>query len=155
MACFRDATVHEVLSWNGSHYYWDITFTRSLNDWKEESILNLLSLLPDLNVDVHPEGEDKIVWSLDFRGIFSVKSLCEKMLGSNLPNFLAKASWKSKAPMKACFLAWTTSKGKVPTEVALKKRNFNLVSRCAMCLEEEESVDHLFVRCHWISSLWF
>jgi len=24
-----------------------------------------------------------------------------------------------------------------------------------MCLEDEESVDHLFVHCHWVSSLWF
>ena len=33
--------------------------------------------------------------------------------------------------------------------------NFNLASRCAMCLEEEESVDHLFLHCQWLSSLWF
>jgi len=72
-------------------------------------------------VDVHPEGENKIVWSLDSRGIFFVKSFCEKMLGSNRPNFPAKAIWKSKAPTKACFLTGAASKGDVPTEVMLKK----------------------------------
>ena len=36
-------------------------------------------------------------------------------------------------------------------EVMLKQRNFNLANRCAMCLEEEESVDHMFIH----SSLWF
>ena len=85
MACLTDATVQKVLSWNRSLHYWDITFTRCPNDWGEESILNLLSLFADLDVNVHPEGEDKIVWSLDSRWIFSVKSLCEKILGSNRP----------------------------------------------------------------------
>ena len=24
-----------------------------------------------------------------------------------------------------------------------------------MCLKEEESIDHLFLHCHWVSTLWF
>jgi len=114
-----DAVVQGVLSWWESvllGYY----FTRSLNDWEEEIILNLLSLLADLNVDVHLEGEDKIVWSLDSSGIFSIKSRCVKIVGSNCPDFLAKAIRKFKGPTKVCFLAWAASKGKVPTEVMLK-----------------------------------
>ena len=33
MTCLRDVKVQDVLCGNGSHHYWDITFTRSLNDW--------------------------------------------------------------------------------------------------------------------------
>ena len=116
MASLKEATVQEILSWNGNVHFWDITFTRSPNDWEEDNILNLLSLLAELKVDVHLEGEDKIVWSLDSRGIFSVRSLWGKMLTSNGPYFPAKDIWKSGAPTKACFLAWAASKGKVPTE---------------------------------------
>ena len=104
---------------------------------------------------------------LILEGFFFVKRLCEKVLGSNCPNFPSKAIWKSKASTKACFLAWVASKGKVPMKGILKKRNCNLASRCAMYLKEEvsvdhlmyleekESVDHLFVHCHWVSLLWF
>ena len=42
------------------------------------------------------------------------------------------------------FLAWATTKGKIPMEDMLKKRNFKLANRCSMCYEEEELVDHLF-----------
>jgi len=76
------------------------------------------------------------------------------MLGPNRPDFPGKAIWKSKVPIQACFLVWAVSKGKVPTEVMLKRRNFSLASRCARCLHEEELVDHLFVHCQWVSSLW-
>jgi len=46
------------------------------------------------------------------------------------------------------------SKGKVPIEIMLKRRNFSLASRCVICFHEEESVDHLFVYYQWVSSLW-
>jgi len=39
-------------------------------------------------------------------------------------------------------------------EDKLKRRNFSGPSRCSMCLEEEESMDHLLVHCQWVSSLW-
>ena len=76
------------------------------------------------------------------------------MLGSNGPYFPTKAIWKSKALTKASFLAWVAPTGKVPTEIMLKRKNFNLANRCAMCLEEEESIDYLFVHCEWVFSLW-
>jgi len=43
------------------------------------------------------------------------------MLVYNYPDFPAKEIWKSKAPTKACFLAWVASKGKVPIEVMPEK----------------------------------
>ena len=54
-----------------------------------------------------------------------------------------KAIWKSKTSMKVCFLAQAASKGHAPTEVMLKRGNFDFASRCALCLKEEESVDPL------------
>ena len=56
--------------------------------------------------------------------------------------------------LKLVFLAWAASKGKIPMEDKLKRRNFSGPSRCSLCLEEEESVDHLLVHCLWVSSLW-
>jgi len=37
----------------------------------------------------------------------------------------------------------------------LKRRNFKLASRCSICFEEKESVDHLFVHCRMDSTLWY
>jgi len=141
MTRLRDSMVHDFYLWYGTQYHWDITFTRSPNDWKEESIISLLTLLADLYAVGFLEGDDKIIWSLHSSGLFSVKSLCEKMLGSNHPIFPVKAIWKSKAATKACFLVLAATKGKVPTEIMLKRRNFSLDSRCVMCFHEEESVD--------------
>ena len=101
----------------GTQHHWDITFTRSSNDCEEKSIISLLSLLADLYAVGLPKGDDKIIWFLNSSGIFSVKSLCERMLGSNHPIFSVNAIRKSKALTKACFLVWTASNGKVPALV--------------------------------------
>ena len=69
------------------------------------------------------------MWSLDPNGTTSVKSLSDRLHGSSCSNFPAEVILKSEAPTKACFLAWAASKGKVPIEDMLKRRNFNLASR--------------------------
>ena len=45
----------------------------------------------------------------------------------------AKCIWKSRAPTKVCFFACTASKGEIPTEDNLKRRNFSGSIRCSMC----------------------
>ena len=62
--------MHDVYSWNGTQHHWDITFTRSPNDWEEDSIVSLLSSLADWNAVGLLEGDDKIIWSLTSSGIF-------------------------------------------------------------------------------------
>ena len=63
---------------------------------EEDSIISLLSFLEDWDAVGLPEGDDKIIWSLSSSGVFSVKGLCETLLGSNHPTFPVKAIWKSK-----------------------------------------------------------
>ena len=35
MARYKNAMVHDVVSWNGDVYHWNLTFVRSLNNWEE------------------------------------------------------------------------------------------------------------------------
>jgi len=55
--------------------------------------------------------------------------------------YLLEAIWKPKTPTKVCFFAWAVTKGKIPTEDMLTRRNFNGPNRCFMCLEVEETMD--------------
>ena len=77
MARLKEATVHEVVSWNGNQYHWNITFLRSPNDWEEEDVLRLLALLANMKVSY--EGDDEILWPHDSGGQFSVKSYWREM----------------------------------------------------------------------------
>jgi len=121
MASSREATVQEILSWNGSMHFWNITFTRSPNAWEEESILNLLSLLAELKVDIHLVGEDHIVWSLNSRGIFYVKSVCEKMLVFNCLISQLRKSGSQMHLRKLVSLLGRHPKARFPQRSCLKK----------------------------------
>ena len=73
MAHFEDATI-QVVSRNGDACHRNWTFVRSFNDWEEDSICSLLALLA--NKQVLPQGNDEIVWPLNSKGSFTVKSFC-------------------------------------------------------------------------------
>jgi len=72
MARLKYVTVQEVVSWNGDISHWNLTFVRNLNDWEEDSICNLLPVLA--GKEVLSQGKDEIVWPLNSKGSFSVKS---------------------------------------------------------------------------------
>jgi len=113
----------------------------------------LLALLA--GKEVLPQGNDVIVWPLNSKGSFSVKSFCSTQVEATICwDVAAKSIWNSRVPTKACFFAWAAAKGKIPTEDKLKRRNFSGPSRCLLCLEDEETVDNLLVHCWLVSSLW-
>lgn len=65
--------------------------------------------------------------------------------------------WKSWAFRKASITAWKIVKGRIATADELEKRGVssgpNFLS-CKLCLEDPESVSHLFFSCKMASSLW-
>ena len=153
MARLKHATIHEVVSWNGDASHWNLAFVRNLNDWEEDSFCELLAILA--GKEVLSQEKDEIVWPFNSKGSFSIKSFCSThsdVLGGY--DFAAKSIWKSKAPTKVSFFAWAASIGRIPTDDMLKRRNFRGPSRCSLCLEEEETADHLLVHCRWASALW-
>ena len=48
---------------------------------------------------------------------------------------------------KVSVFTWEVWWGKVLTMNQLKKRGFQLVSRCPLCKEDKENLDHLLLHC--------
>lgn len=60
-----------------------------------------------------------------------------------------KMIWKVKTPYKvACFI-WLLAKNR-----ALTQDRFHLSSRCFLCGEQAETINHLFLHCKWADQLW-
>jgi len=73
--------------------------------WEEESVCNLLAILAVR--EVKAQVNDELVWPLDPKGSFHIKSFCNAVYNRPLcPGFPLTAIWRSKAPPKACFFAW-------------------------------------------------
>jgi hypothetical protein len=64
-----------------------------------------------------------------------------------------KSIWKTKAPLKVAFFAWSVALEKILTLDNLRKRHVIVINRCCMCKRHGESVDHLLLHCETVCAL--
>ena len=76
------------------------------------------------------EGEDSLVWKIERKGKFSVKSYYRSLKVENGPLFPAKEVWGSYAPLRTPFFAWEAVWGKISTVGMLMRRGWSMVNRC-------------------------
>jgi hypothetical protein len=98
----------------------NITFRRSLNDYKWNQWLNLCQRLMGVELSNDP---DKFVWKLNESGVFTVKSMyLDLMQGHTV--FLRKYLWKLKIPLKIKIFMWFLNNKVLLTKDNLLKRNW-------------------------------
>ena len=91
--------------------------------------------------------EDKLILKGNTASIYSVKLMYEVLNRptSSPMTFPVQSVWNPFVPLKMGFFAWEVVWGKVLTLDQLKRRGRPLASRCYLCENEEESIDHLLV----------
>ena len=102
MALLKEATVHGVVSWNGDQSHWNIAFSRSPNDWEEESVCRFFASLAE--VKVLPEGTDEIIWPYDSTNSFTIKNFCTSFTAVGIAlTSLSRLFGSLKSPQKRAF----------------------------------------------------
>ncbi|WMV38706.1 hypothetical protein MTR67_032091 [Solanum verrucosum] len=145
------ASIAEMWSQQG----WNITLRRLLNDWEVDRVANLLQRLEDFpGLNINP---DAIRWKHDRDGEFSVGTMYKRDLATQ-PGEIAgpwKQIWKSNTPTKIKCFTWLVCRRACLTQERLKKRGFQIVSRCFFCHEKEETNNHLFLHCRVTAQIWY
>ncbi|XP_022030536.1 uncharacterized protein LOC110931427 [Helianthus annuus] len=63
--------------------------------------------------------------------------------------------WCKWIPAKCNVFMWRAWLDRIPTKVALSKRNINVGNNlCVLCDEAEETVDHVFAGCRFTDGIW-
>ena len=130
---------------------WEVHFRRSFQDWELEEVNRLLNHIFAVKVQ---EGENSLVWKIERKGKFSVKSYYRSLKVENNSLFPAKEVWGSYAPLRTRFFAWEAVLGKISTVDLLIRRSLSMVNRCNLCKESEESTNHSLIHCGKIRELW-
>ena len=91
--------------------------------------------------------EDMVVWTETKSGKFLAKSLYFALEADYLVLFPSNCIWNGWVQPKISFFTWEAAWGKALTLDLVQKRGWSLANKCFMCLEEEETIDHLLLHC--------
>ncbi|XP_050222822.1 uncharacterized protein LOC126672915 [Mercurialis annua] len=100
------------------------------------------------------DTSDTCLWEHSLDGKFKVSLAYILTLGVTEQVPWSKFLWKEILPPSRSMICWRAFLGYLPTENNLQKKGFNLVSRCSLCNNNREDVDHLFVNCSFSHALW-
>lgn len=119
----------------------------------ESYINNLNSAGVKLNLD-----SDQIIWGGNpSTGIVTAKSAYCRILQDKLifpQDWWYKSLWKWSVPLKFKCLMWLALQNKLKTWENLTKRGWSGPSICALCHNDAESSQHLFVNCSFTQKIW-
>ncbi|KAK9080006.1 hypothetical protein SSX86_001681 [Deinandra increscens subsp. villosa] len=129
-------------------------------DWKSAASLVTDITLVDqlqqriLNTDVNKRI---VIESLEDTMKFSLVSLSRnthrKVLPTDSSSF--KFTWCKLVPLKVNLLAWRALHDRLPTRLALCRRNVSMPSTvCVLCREGQEDTVHLFTGGHFSDQVW-
>ncbi|GJV38519.1 RNA-directed DNA polymerase, eukaryota, reverse transcriptase zinc-binding domain protein [Tanacetum coccineum] len=133
---------------------WIAVFWRPPRGGAETSQFNdLLSLFQDV---VLSDSSDSWMWSVDASSGYTVAS-CRTLIDSNILDVAPKATRLNRLiPNKVNVFIWRLMLNKLPTRVNLDRRDIDVGSiLCPICLEDIETVNHIFFSCNMAKDLWY
>jgi hypothetical protein len=148
----KDASVADNMEILGGSIQWDVSFVREAHDWEVDVFASFFQVLH--SVTVSRDRADRLCWVPSKKGVFKVKSYLNSLVGSVGRRFPWKSVWRTQAPPRAAFFAWTAALGKILTADNLKKWKIIIMDRCYLCKRDGEFVDHLLLHCDVASILW-
>jgi len=101
-------------------------------------------------------GRDILRWGNSMKGAFTIKE-AYYLAGSqsiNKENQDWKVIWRSNWWPKISLFIWLVAKNKILTWDKILKKGYSGPSRCYLCNTEDETQDHLLIKCAFIRKLW-
>jgi hypothetical protein len=126
-----------------------LTFRRELGFGERVELANVARLVETIHLS---EPQDRISWSLEPNGKFSVRSLY-KSLCQGIPHKYYGIVWEIKVPLKVRIFLWQLSKRRLPSNDNIRRRKGPSNGTCALCLEVEDN-NHIFFRCPLACFMW-
>jgi hypothetical protein len=124
----------------------------SLQAWEQCIILwEEIELVPR-----RPQEEDAFAWTGASKGVYSAKDTYSMLCQGGLEFRMHKPIWNSIAPTKCKIFCWLALKYRLWT--ADRRQRHGLqddTSVCFTCLQDQDTVDHILMRCPFARQTWF
>ncbi|CAI0429274.1 unnamed protein product [Linum tenue] len=135
--------------------------TLETGEWNFDLIARFLPMDLALQVVGMPPprehlGEDEIVWGLEEKGNFTIKSayqLAADIDGEDADDGWQKV-WRWPGPNRVRHFLWLMAHGSLLTNVERERRHLSTSTLCTRCKQEEESPEHVFRNCVYAREVW-
>lgn len=146
-------------AWVPSSSSWDFFPRRPLLDRELDLWQNISSALPKPSSST--DKDILLCWLPHAQKCFTVASarlkLWESSSSLQVDSEVLSNLWRAPVPKKCKFFIWTIFHRSLNTDDRLQnffKDSSLLPSRCSLCLQSSECLDHLFVRCPMAFGIW-
>ncbi|XP_066160362.1 uncharacterized protein [Oryza sativa Japonica Group] len=127
----------------------NVSFRRALVGQNLTLWYNLCASIAHIQLD---DSTDCFRWNYHQNGHFSVKSMYLASISNGYID-RNKFIWKLKMPLKIKIFMWYLLKGVVLRKDNLARRNWNGGLTCCFCMKNE-TIQHLFMDCHYAKFIW-
>jgi hypothetical protein len=158
----RESVVAAMGVWEHNDWSWRLSWRSDLSAMDEVLTHDLIPLLNQIRSC--RVIEDRRKWLVSSTCVFSANSAYVGLLNRAEMDSLGeskvialKRMWKNNVPSKISSFGWRLLLEKLWTREALFRKGIitNIIERCyVLCFNLEESLDHLFLNCHFSATLW-
>lgn len=104
---------------------------------------------------LHPGVSDQHHWTPSASGEYSSKSAYHRFFEGMVTFEPAARVWKSWAPPRCKFFIWLASLNRCWTADRLARRGLDHPTKCLLCDQEEETMQHILLQCVFAREVWF
>ena len=102
------------------------------------------------------QEEDTFSWPCSKSSQYSASATYKRLCVGRVEFGASEWIWKSKAPLKCKIFAWLAIQYRLWTSDRRARHNLQAqTSPCFVCLQEEDTVDHLLLHCVYAREVWF
>jgi hypothetical protein len=103
-----------------------------------------------------PQEEDKFTWIGAANGAYSARDTYRMLCQGGVEFSLFRPLWRSFAPPKCKIFGWLALRYRLWTSDRRMRHGLqDHVSPCYICLQAEDTLDHILMRCPYARQTWF
>lgn len=97
---------------------------------------------------------DHIIWPYSDPGILNLKDAYKFLNPFSATSKLFKMIWCFSISPSKSFVTWRLFHNRIPTDECLRSKGCIVVSRCDLCMQTDETPEHLFLSCCFSQAFW-